>query len=143
MSGAASFIWVHEDMLRADHPAFADGGPAFFIWDDAYLADMGYGLKRRVFIYETLAELPLSVIAGPLRETLQALAAEAGASEIITGKTPNPQLKAVMTDLRAGLKVTPRADDPFVQMDAQPDLRRFFKYWNKAKKRAFLFDGRP
>ena len=133
-------IWLHEDALRADHPLFAEAGdvPAYFIWDDAYMAEMGYGLKRRVFIYETLLELPVEIYAGPMVETLQRLAP----GHIVTGKTPNPVLKNMMDELRAGLKVTTVSDTAFVQIDAQPELKRFFKYWNKAKKKAFLYDGR-
>lgn len=133
-------IWLHEDALRADHPLFAEAGdvPAYFIWDDAYMAAMGYGLKRRVFIYETLLELPVEVIAGPIVETLQKRAP----AHVLTGKTPNPHLKEMMNNLRAHAKVTAIADTAFVQMDAQPELKRFFKYWNKAKKKAFLYGGR-
>lgn len=137
-------IWLHEDALRADHPLFAQAinAPACFIWDDAYMAEMGYGLKRRVFIYETLLELPVEVYVGPIVETLQNLAQKYKASLIFTGKTPNPLLKDRMDALRMGVKVTTIADNAFVQMDAQPELKRFFKYWNKAKKKAFLYDGR-
>ena len=140
-------IWLHEDCLRADHPLFAaandKGARAVFIWDDAYLTAMGYGLKRRVFIYETLLELPVEIYRGATAETLTALAQHFEADEIFTGKTPNPALKQIMDDARGNKKLTAIADTPFVQMDAVPELRRFFKYWNKAKKNAFLFDGRP
>lgn len=141
----SALIWLHEDALRADHPLFAATGadaPAYFIWDDAYMAAMGYGLKRRVFIYETLCELSVEICAGDSQATLKALAARHGADEIISGKTPNPRLKDIMSELRAQLKVSTIADTAFVQMDAMPELKRFFKYWNKAKKKAFLFDGR-
>lgn len=139
-SAEDKLIWLHEDALRADHPLFGEAGdaPACFIWDDAYMARMGYGLKRRVFIYETLLELPVAIYAGPIVATLQKLAH----AQIVTGQTPNPVLKGMMDELRAGLKVTTISDDAFVKMDAQPELKRFFKYWNKAKKKAFLCDGR-
>lgn len=137
-------IWLHEDCLRASHNLFAavhgdEDAKAVFIWDDAYMASMHYGLKRRVFIYEALCDLPVEIYAGDTATLLSGFAAD----EIITGKTPNPLLKEIMTTLRDGKKVTAIADDAFVQMDSPPELRRFFKYWNKAKKRAFLFDGRP
>lgn len=145
-----TLIWLHEDALRADHPVFGEADdasacyiwPACYIWDDAYMAEMGYGLKRRVFIYETLLELPVEIYVGPIVETVHALAQEYGATQIMTGKTPNPLLKEKMTQLRKTQKVTAIADTSFVQMDAQPELKRFFKYWNKAKKKAFSFDGR-
>ncbi len=134
-------IWLHEDCLRATHNLFAAAPdtPAVFVWDDAYMSAMHFGLKRRVFIYETLCELQVDIYAGDTARVLESF----GAAEIVTGKTPNPQLKAVMQELRGGGKVSAIADDPFVRMDSPPELRRFFKYWNKAKKHAFVYDGRP
>jgi deoxyribodipyrimidine photo-lyase len=136
-------IWLHEDCLRETHNLFREAGAAraVFVWDDGYFKTMHYGLKRRVFIYETLCALPVDIIAGDTLDCLRRLADTA--DEIVTGKTPNPALKQLMEKLRADKKVTAIADAPFVQMDSPPDLKRFFKYWNKAKKRAFLFDGRP
>lgn len=143
-SSENKLIWLHEDALRVNHPLFgqAINAPACFIWDDAYMAEMGYGLKRRVFIYETLLELPVEIYVGPIVETLKNLTQKYGTSLILTGKTPNPLLKEQMEALRVDAKVTTIADSAFVQIDAQPDLKRFFKYWNKAKKKAFLYDGR-
>lgn len=136
-------IWLHEDCLRATHNLFghAPTAQAVFIWDDAYMRAMHYGLKRRVFIYESLCELPVDIYAGDMAACLTKLADTN--CEIVTGKTPNPALKSIMQDIRQHTKLTTIADDPFVQMDNPPELKRFFKYWNKAKKRAFLIDGRP
>lgn len=140
----STLIWLHEDALRATHPLFDDApdAPACFIWDDAYMSAMGYGLKRRVFIYESLLDLPVEIYQGDTQATLRALLAEYDADCLVTGKTPNPRLKDICTNLRADFAVRPIADTAFVQMDAPPDLRRFFKYWNKAKKKAFMPDGR-
>lgn len=140
----SALIWLHEDALRATHPLFdaaADATKACFIWDDAYMSEMRYGLKRRVFIYETLMHLPVEIYTGDIVATLQHLASQTGAAQIVTGKTPNPLLKEKMAALRSALKVTRIADHAFVQLDAQTEWRRFFKYWNKAKKKAFTFDG--
>ena len=137
-------VWLHEDCLNAAHNLFthADNSRAVFVWDDAYMRAMHFGLKRRVFIYESLCELSVDIYSGDMLTVLS----EFPTAEIITGKTPNPALKKIMQNLRQeahGKKLTAIADAPFVQMDAAPDLRRFFKYWNKAKKHAFLYDGRP
>ena len=107
------------------------------------MSAMHYGLKRRVFIYESLCELPVDIYVGDTIETLRDLHSQWGVDEIVTGKTPNQALKAMMQNLRAEVKLSAIADAPFVQMDSPPDLRRFFKYWNKAKKNAFLYDGHP
>lgn len=138
----SQLIWVHEDMLRDDHPAFAVAphAAALYVWDDAYMEEMSYGLKRRVFIYETLCEMAVDIVVG---DTLEVLRAQLGYDEIVTGKTPNPALKARMDALRATIKVSTQADHAFARLDTPSDLRRFFKYWNKAKKTAFNFDGQP
>jgi hypothetical protein len=138
----SALIWLHEDCLRAGHNLFAHApdGRAVFIWDDAHMTAMHYGLKRRVFIYETLCQLPVEIYVGGIAASLAQLAGDG--QDIITGKTPNPALKHIMQTLRQNRKVSAIADAPFVQMDSPPDLRRFFKYWNKAKKHAFSYDGR-
>lgn len=140
----STLIWLHEDALRADHPLFNEraDAPACFIWDDAYMTAMHYGLKRRVFIYETLLELPVDIYAGDTQTSLRALLDTHKADCLVTGKTPNPRLKDICTALRGDVAVRTIADTPFVQMDAPQELRRFFKYWNKARKKAFLPDGR-
>ena len=139
----SQLIWLHEDCLRATHNLFdhAPDAKAVFIWDDAHMQAMHFGLKRRVFIYQSLCQLPVEIYAGESVATLTHLASHV--HEIITGKTPNPALKQIMQRVREHKKLSTIADAPFVQMDSPPDLRRFFKYWNKAKKHAFLYDGRP
>ena len=136
-------IWLHEDCLRASHNVFshAPDAQAVFIWDDAHMTAMHFGLKRRVFIYESLCQLPVEIYVGDTVSALMQLADRG--QEIVTGKSPNPALKNIMQALRETIKVSAIADDPFVQMDSPPDLRRFYKYWNKAKKHAFSYDGRP
>lgn len=144
----SDLIWLHEDALRTGHRLF-DAAQAHkteracFIWDDAYFAAMHYGLKRRVFLYESLVELPVDIYQGQTVATLLALARQNEASRILTGKTPNPHLRSFCEELRDTVPVSTIADKAFVQMDAPPELKRFFKYWNKAKKNAFLPDGRP
>jgi hypothetical protein len=138
----SDLIWLHEEALRASHPLFsASSAPtqSVFIWDDAYMEAMGYGLKRRVFLYETLLELPVDIYAGDTIETLKALAETSQASRLLTATTPNPRLNDIMGALP--LEVTRVAEDAFVEMPNPEGLRRFFKYWNKAKKFAFQPNG--
>ena len=56
----ADLVWLHEGALRLTHPVFAAGGPdatTIFIWDRDRLAASHVGIKRQLFIYETLAEM--------------------------------------------------------------------------------------
>ncbi|MDJ0779427.1 MAG: hypothetical protein QNJ85_16285 [Gammaproteobacteria bacterium] len=140
MSG---LIWLHEDALRSDHPVFAaagDGSPAFFVWDDAYLQAMDYGFKRLVFIYESLVELPVTILHGDQQTCLARLARQHGGS-IYVPATPNQLLQNRIEHLQRDFDVVEVADTPFVELAREPDLGRFFRYWNKARKAAMSRGG--
>ncbi len=139
----SSLIWLHEDALRADHPVFAAAGSdsaAFFIWDEAYLREMDYGFKRLVFIYESLAELPVTILHGDQQSCIRQLARERG-GRVFVPVTPNPLLQTGIEQLQTDLEVEVVADTPFVSLASEPDLKRFFRYWNKARKPAMLPGG--
>ena len=140
MSG---IIWLHEDALRVGHPVFAAAGsetPAFFVWDESYLRGMDYGFKRLLFIYETLLELPVTILRGNQFELLRALAAQ-HASTIWMPDTPNPSLLRTAGLLAECTDLTVVADTAFVTLSREPDLRRFFRYWNLARKPAMIRGG--
>ena len=136
-------VWLHEDALRVSHPVFdqaAPGSAAVFVWDDAYLQQMDYGFKRLVFIYETLSELSLSIVRGDRDECLSQLARQHG-GRILVPATPNPLLQNTMQQLGREFDVVVVVDQPFVTLPRDPDLRRFFRYWNKARKAAMTPHG--
>ena len=129
--------WIHEDALNADHPAFQDlheGERLCFVWDDEHLRDMGYSFQRLVFIYETLCELNAEILRGSTAEVLHSRAQASDASEIRVPDTPNPAIQAVVESLRANLSVSVIPEDPFVDLDRAPSLRRFFAYWKSARR---------
>lgn len=139
----SDLVWLHEDALGADHPVFDGAGPgsvAVFVWDEAYLQQMDYGFKRLLFIYETLLELDVRIVRGDLVESLGRLAREQG-GRIRVPETPNPRLQQVVERLRAEFEVDVIAEVPFVSMTREPDLRRFFRYWNKARAAAMKPGG--
>ena len=125
-------IWLHEDMLRLDnHPVFtAEDDTAFFIWDAVYLKKMDYGFKKLVFIYET-----------PIVETAVELARNHDCSSLYTIWSPNPELQTYISDISNTIDLEIIRDVPFAKLEKTPDLKRFFRYWNKAKKYAFEQDG--
>jgi hypothetical protein len=139
----SGIIWLHEDALRADHPVFAEAGPetsAWFVWDEAYLREMDYGFKRLLFIYETLLELPVTIVRGSFLDFLPSLAARHG-HRIWVPETPNPRLIGALTQLSTDHEVNVIADAPFVRLPREPDLKRFFRYWNLARKPAMSIGG--
>ena len=136
-------VWLHEDALRSNHPVFDEAGAGrstVFVWDDAYLQQMDYSFKRLVFIYETLIELPLSIFRGDLSECLSQLGRQQG-GRILVPATPNPRLQQTIEQLGREFEVVVVADRPFVNLPREPDLRRFFRYWNKARKAAMTSGG--
>ena len=138
MSGA--IVWLHEDALRITHPvitAAQKGSRIIHIWDDAYLQAAGYSLKRLVFLYETLCELPLEIIHGNTFDMLQQL----DAVEIYIPASVNPFIQEIAGRLSKNRKVILVAEEPFVTLKNQQDFTRFFSYWKKAEKTAFLKNG--
>ncbi len=48
--------------------------------------------------------------------------------------TPNPELQRTIDCLRQEFEVEVVTDRPFVSLSPDPDLKRFFRYWKKARK---------
>ena len=147
----ADLVWLHEGALRLTHPVFAAGGPdaaTIFIWDRDRLAASHVGIKRQLFIYETLAEMSesrsLDIHGGQAEEVLPRLAAQAGAGRVLVPSSPDPALLAEIGALRRAapdLEIVEIEETPFVTLAKTTDLGRFFRYWNKAKKSALRPQG--
>lgn len=136
-------VWLHEDALRLTHPVLDGGdGMAVFVWDEDYFLRMGYGFQRLVFIYETLCEMGVQVYRGETVETLVGLLEQYSLESLRVPFSPNPELGEIVVALEkkgVGVEVVP--DQPFAHLRKEPDLKRFFRYWNKARKTAMLVDG--
>jgi hypothetical protein len=139
-SMAEPIIWLHEDALRITHPVFTaapQGTRVIHIWDDSYLRNASYSLKRLVFIYETLSALPLEILRGDTLEVLR----ECNASMLYVPATINPAFKTIIDAVSREIQVRLVADEPFVTLAKPKDYTRFFQYWGKAEKSAFLKNG--
>ena len=147
----ADLVWLHEGSLRLTHPVFAAGGPdaaTIFIWDRDRLAASHVGIKRQLFIYETLAEMSesrsLDIHEGRAEEVLPRLAAQAGAGRVLVPSSPDLALRAEIGAIRRAvpdLESVEIEETPFVTLANTPDLGRFFRYWNKARKSALRPQG--
>ena len=134
-----ALVWLHEDALRQDHPVYTAAGEdviSYFFWDENYLQEMDYGFKRLVFIYETLCELPVNIIHGSTVEGLSKLAENQSCEKIYIPATPNPVLQEIIAELQDRLPVVVVEETPFVSLTKDLDIKRFFRYWKKAKKLA-------
>lgn len=137
---STAIILLHEEALRTTHPVFTAAptdARAFYVWDDAYFQRMGYSLKRLVFIYETLCALPIKIVQGNTASVVRALAPSA----VFMPVAHTPALVQLLEPLHSVCAVHIIADEPFVTLKSGADYRRFFHYWNKAQKTAFLPNG--
>lgn len=134
----AELIWIHEDALSATHPVFdaAPEAPACFIFDPEYLQSEQYSLKRVAFICECLREMPVTPLKGSFEATLREQMEAIGARKLYAPDTPNPRFKKVLNSLARDYQVEIVPDEPFVIFDAGPDLKRFSRYWRRAKEAA-------
>ena len=139
-------VWLHEEALRADHPIFAavPGAKALFCWDVNYMAEADIGLRRQIFIYESLIDLDVTIIRGAASQLLPLVARRDQATHLCVPDTPNPLIQEELSKVKAaltGIVVELVSDRPFVHLAATPDLGRFFRYWNKARKQALRRGG--
>ena len=135
-----SLIWLHEDALRPLHPIFTyapTNSEVVFIWDDRYLQESNYSLKRLVFLYETLCELPLAILRGNTFEVLSSHSS----TQLYVPASPNSWIDLVCKGLAATNEVIRIEDEPFVRLKTKTDLRRFHQYWKKVEQLALTPNG--
>ena len=128
-----NLVWVHHDAISREHPVFAEAGEgarAVFIFDAESYRRRGYTFKRLLFILECVEDAGFEVVEGEYLDALRDLAP----TTIFAARTPDPDFKAVLTGARAFAEVRTVKERPFARLNAEPDLKRFFRYWNKAKK---------
>lgn len=136
--------WIHEDALRLNHPAALAAGDdvyQFFIWDEAYLQKMDYGFHRLHFIYEALCDMGISIYKGDILTVLKELSTEHQPNALYIAHSANPLLKEYMQHAKTMVTTHIVEDEPFVSLHNNPELKRFFRYWNKAQKVAFMENG--
>ena len=133
-----SLIWLHEDSLRDTHPVFnhvAGDYHAFFIWDNEYFKQVDYGFNRLSFIYEAMSDLPFTIYEGGIASVIGELATDFFSNQLFVSKTPNRTINEILQPLNQHFDIHIVPDDPFIDgLDGVVE-QRFFRYWNKAKKR--------
>jgi len=135
-----ALILLHEEALRTNHPVFLTAPPqtkSLFIWDDHYFREVNYSLKRLVFIYETLCEMPIEILQGETFTVIKDL----GPEVLYVPTTNNPRICALIKSLECLTKVERVDEERFVTCKKPSDFKRFFQYWKRAEKTAFLKNG--
>ena len=136
---ADKLLLIHDKALRSGLDVYeaSESFKAVHIWDDEYYRSQKYSLKRLVFIYETLLDLPLEIIHG---NTLDILSEE-NSDHIVIPYSGDQVLKTLFSKIEKIKTVQYLFETSFVHLDRAVEFKRFFKYWNQAKKTAFLING--
>lgn len=133
-------LWVHDEMLRPS--VLRDAEPACFVFDEQWIADARISLKRIVFMAECLEAMPcVEVRRGDVIEELAAFAETHDVSMLRTQVTPLPRLRSQIERLGSRFEIELFHEPTFVGLPGKVDLKRFSRYWNKAKKQAFKPTG--
>ena len=144
MDGAARaesdvVIWIHGDCLAPDSPALVRhaSAPAIWVWDDELLEEWRLSLKRIVFIYECLLELPLTIRRGSVADEVSRFAREHNAARVVTINSPSPRFGSIVDEISRAVGVEVLEAEPFLDYDGHLDLKRFSRYWRVAQRYAF------
>ncbi|WP_460193036.1 hypothetical protein [Thermosynechococcus sp. FA-CM-4201] len=126
-------LWVHGDCLDPTAPIFEryPHAPAIFVWDVALLKEWQIRLKRLVFLYECLLDLPVAMYRGEVAPLVNAFVEVHGGDRVVTMASPSPRFRAICQQLAYPLEIL--EPEPFVTLPANADLKRFFRYWKLAK----------
>ncbi len=130
-------IWLHEKALNNSYRALSKTSnktKTIHVWDDQYYKNRSYSFKRLVFIYETLCELPVTIIRGNTIEVLSSFKP----SKIIVPYTVDININEICNQLSCSFEVKSIKDYSFSSISSDYKFNRFFKYWNKAKKTVFV-----
>jgi deoxyribodipyrimidine photo-lyase len=132
-------VWLTLDSAAATSPAAAEspGAPRLFVVDPGWLATERPALKRLVFLFECLAEVPgVEVIVGDPRDVVPARAAAHGCDGVAVAETSCPRDLAAVGVMRVGLPVVEVAWPRFCDRSQVRDLGRFSRYWQKVERSA-------
>lgn len=138
-----SLIIIHEEALRISHPVFTlapINTKAIFIWNENYLINANYSLKRLVFIYEIICQLPIDIIHRNPVETIN----EIKPTIIYMLATNNSLLLIEIDQLKRLFNIEIVQDESFLENQLahkEKLVKRFFQYWKHAETSIFKING--
>jgi deoxyribodipyrimidine photo-lyase len=118
-----SAVLFHDEMLSPAHALLETSGLKLFVFDPRLHG--GWSRKRLQFVADCLVELEeVEVWQGELADVLR----HRGVAEVVTQRTPNPDLQALLRDQR----VIWHAEPAFAPVSlGENALKRFSRYWEK------------
>ena len=136
--GVDGVIWIHGDCLDPHSAALRarPDTPAIWVWDEQLLATQQISLKRIVFLYECLLELPVTICRGDVAQEVLRFARQHGAGHVLTMDSVSPGFQQIRGQIAAEMPVLTYNKEPFVVIQDKVDLRRFSRYWQQVKHAA-------
>ncbi len=136
---ARPLVWLTLDSAAATSPAataFPDS-PRLFVVDQGWLGEERPSLKRLVFLFECLADLPeVEVLAGDPRTVVPTRAAALGCDAVAVTETSCPRTRAAAEAIATVVPVHTAAWPRFCDRSRVTDLGRFSRYWQQVSRSA-------
>jgi len=129
-------VWLTLDSAAPTGPAplAHPEAPRIFVVDPAWLAAERPALKRLVFLWECLADVPdLEIHLGDPRQVLMERAAALGCDGIALAETPCPLVRRAAEALAGEIAVEVRPWPAFCDASRVTKLGRFSHYWEKVR----------
>ena len=128
-------IWVHEEALFLDPNLLekaGEGARKIFIWDETDFKTRTHSFKKLVFFYEALEERGVEIIKGETADIL--IEACSGGQSLYFIPPSNPELAALLEPVKNKIDLRPIERPTLGDTEFTPNMKRFFRYWNKAKR---------
>lgn len=134
-----AITWIHDEMLS---PAWlSPDSPALFVFDEEWIRDEQISLKRIVFLYECLLEMPsVEIRKGNVVAEVTAFAQQHDATRIVMARSPLPRIQSQGAELAIELGVDWIAPEPIATLPEGVDLKRFSRFWRRAEKQVLRND---
>jgi deoxyribodipyrimidine photo-lyase len=132
-------VWLTLDAAADESPAAAawPGRPRLFVIDRAWLDAEKPALKRLVFLFECLAEVPeCAIVVGDPRSIVPAVARAGGCDGVVVTETPCPRTRAAAAAIAAEMPVAVVPSPRFCDHRPGSDLGRFSRFWNTVRASA-------
>jgi deoxyribodipyrimidine photo-lyase len=132
-------VWLTLDSASALGPAAAahPAAPRIFVVDADWLAAERPALKRLVFLWECLADVPeLEIHVGDPREILPARAAVLGCDGVAVADTPCPRVRAAAVAIARDRPIAVHEWPALCDHSRVSDLGRFSRFWQQASRSA-------
>jgi len=132
-------VWLTLDSASASAAAAAahPDAPRLFVLDPDWLAAERPALKRLVFLWECLADVPrVEIHLGDPRAILPRRARAFGCDGIAVTETPCPRVRAAAAEVARTLPVAVHEWPAFCDSSRVNELGRFSRYWQKVSRSA-------